>query len=318
MTTVRIFVASILALTTTVHADTFGSGANTFSMTFVPIGDAGNPNDVILPGNTDAYGGVPYAYRMAVTDVSRTMITLATANGVPNLGGGGPWSGNQPAAGVTWYQAAAFVNFLNTSTGHAPAYQLDPANTTLTLWNAGQAWSAGGQNLFRNKDAFYFLPNENEWYKAAFYDPNKGGPGVGGYWLYATGSNTVPAAVASGTDPNTAVYGQPTAQGPAPVDQSGGLSPYGTRGQTGNLYHWLDTEFDGLNDDPSGFRTVRGGKWNAGAISVESADRNGNGPALVTNGIGFRVASVPEPSCMLLMASAGIVALCKRRRRAGL
>ena len=38
----------------------------------------------------------------------------------------------------------------------------------------------------RNAGAKYFLPSENEWYKAAFY---KGGGTNAGYWLYPTQSN---------------------------------------------------------------------------------------------------------------------------------
>jgi hypothetical protein len=41
--------------------------------------------------------------------------------------------------------------------------------TALTLWSSAQAWQVGGQNLYRHKDAYYFLPSEDEWYKAAFH-----------------------------------------------------------------------------------------------------------------------------------------------------
>jgi|LakMenE18May11ns_1017448.scaffolds.fasta_scaffold9843873_1 hypothetical protein len=43
--------------------------------------------------------------------------------------------------------------------------------------------------------ARYWVPSENEWYKAAYYDPNKSGSGVGGYWSYATQSDTAPSRV---------------------------------------------------------------------------------------------------------------------------
>ena len=39
--------------------------------------------------------------------------------------------------------------------------------------------------------ATYFIPSENEYYKAAYYDPTLNG-GAGGYWLYPTKSNTTP------------------------------------------------------------------------------------------------------------------------------
>ncbi|MEI6538751.1 MAG: hypothetical protein WCO86_04380 [Planctomycetota bacterium] len=48
--------------------------------------------------------------------------------------------------------------------------------------------------------------------------------------------NTAPTAVASGTDANTAVYdGQ---SGPADVNLTGGLSPYGIMGLGGNVFEW--------------------------------------------------------------------------------
>jgi formylglycine-generating enzyme required for sulfatase activity len=101
---------------------------------------------------------------------------------------------NLPAASITWYQAAAFVNYLNTSTGHAAAYNLNSGATALTLWSSTDAWRLGGENLFRHKDAFYFLPRENEWYKAAYFNPSGSS-----YNLYPTGSS-IPTAVSGGDE----------------------------------------------------------------------------------------------------------------------
>lgn len=47
-------------------------------------------------------------------------------------------------------------------------------------------------NQYRNSLAKYVLPSFNEWYKAAYYDPNKP---AGGYWIYPTGSDTAPTLV---------------------------------------------------------------------------------------------------------------------------
>ena len=66
----------------------------------------------------------------------------------------------------------------------------------MTLWTPGDA-GYDASNLFRNRNAFYFLPSENEFYKAAYFDPNK--PGGAGYWLYATGSDTAPTPVTGAT-----------------------------------------------------------------------------------------------------------------------
>jgi len=203
---------------------TFGSGANTFNIDFLTIGNAGNAADT-------SYGAVPYDYRMGKYEISQNAITKATASGMANVTAGA-WTGNQPAANIDWYEAAAFVNWLNTSTGKTAAYDLawNGFAWSMTLWSSEQAWTAGGTNLYRNKDAFYFLPSENEWYKAAYYNP-----AGSDYFLYPTASSSVPTAVASGTGAGTAVYAQPIERGPAGVDDAGALSSYGTMGQGGEV-----------------------------------------------------------------------------------
>ena len=96
---------------------------------------------------------------------------------------------------------------------------------------AGVRGKARGTNLYRNKDAYYFLPSENEWYKAA-HDNAAGSA----YFPYPTGSSTAPIAVASGTQPDSAVYFQTNQISPAEVTTAGGLRPYGTMGQGGNIW----------------------------------------------------------------------------------
>ena len=316
MKTQTILSAGILALltVTSAHADTFGSGGNAFTIDLVPIGNAGNADDAGAGGGlySSPYGGVPYVYNMGVTEVSQDWITKATNLGMTNVTAGA-WAGNQPAANMTWFEAAAFVNFLNTSTGHQAAYQLDVGNTTLTVWTSGQAWQAGGENLYRHKDAYYFLPSDDEWYKAAYHQND----GVtANYWDYATGSNTIPTAVASGTGAGTAVYnGQPA---PADVDNDGGLSPYGTRGQNGNVWEWQESAFDGINDSSSEDRALLGGFWGDSEDILRASFRNVVAPTYSLSSVGFRVASVPEPSSTVLMLSASLLALARRRRRAAL
>ena len=294
------------------HADTFGSGGNTFTIGFVPIGNAGNAAD------GSGYGAVPYNFNMSTFAISQDQLAKASTSLGISLGGG-TLVGSQPAANVTWYQAAAFVNYLNTSTAHAKAYNLNAGATTLTLWTPSDA-GYDASNLYRNKDAYYFLPSENEYYKAAYYDPNKAV--VAGYWLYATGSNTIPTAVASGTTAGTAVYGGGTVVAPAAVDQSGGLSPYGTRGQSGNVFEWMESAFTAPNDSSSEGRALRGGAWYTAESFLRSSTgsnyRTSVSPPNSDSTIGFRVASVPEPSCVVLMLGSGLIFLARRRRGSSL
>ena len=308
-----ITLAGVLALLVLpAHADTFGSGGNAFAIDFVNIGNAGNTDDLGAGGGlySSPYGGVPYAYRMGTFEISQDAITKATASGLANVTAG-YWAGTQPAANITWYQAAAFVNWLNTSTGHQAAYQIDGGVTGLTLWSSVQAWQLGGENLFRNKDAYYFLPSDDEWYKAAFH---KNDGATANFWDYPTQSNgpTVPAPVASGTGAGTVVYSS-AGLSPAAVDNSGGLSAYGTRGQGGNVHEWLEGALDGTNDSPSEIRAVRGGFFDGNEEDLRSSVQGYSVPENSFSGVGFRVASVvPEPSSLALLAAAA-VGLASRR-----
>jgi hypothetical protein len=303
---------------TSVHADTFGSGPNAFTIDFVNIGNAGNANDAGVGGGlySSSYGGVPYAYRMGTFEIAQDAITKAAASGVLNLGGG-TWSATQPMAVISWFRAAAFVNYLNTSTGRPAAYQLNGTNTVLTLWTSGQAWQAGGENLYRNKDAYYFLPNENEWYKAAYH---KNDGVTANYWDYATGSNNIPDGIDfSGDTAFDAVFNQDHNQeSPNAVTNVGLASAYGTMGQNGNVFEWSESAFDGINDSSSESRAYRGGNWSYSEFDLRSSVRHGFSPSISSNDLGFRVASVPEPSSTVLMCSAGLLALARRRRRATL
>ncbi len=152
---IGITLAGVLALIgVSAKADTFGSGANTFTINFVNIGNAGNADDAGAGGGvySSPFGGVSYTFRMGVTEAAQDWITKATHLGLTNVTAG-TWAGSQPA-NMTWYQAAAFVNWLNTSTGHQAAYNLTfSGGWSMTLWNSGQAWQGDGENLYRNKDA---------------------------------------------------------------------------------------------------------------------------------------------------------------------
>jgi len=291
---------------------TFGTSGNEFTIDFVNIGNAGNAAD------TTTYGAVPYEYRMGKYEISQNAITNATASGMTGVTAG-PWTGNQPAANITWYEAAAFVNWLNTSTGKTAAYNLTFSNSSwsMALWSSEQAWTTGGTNLYRNKDASYFLPSENEWYKAAYYNP-----AGSNYFVYPTASSSAPTAVASGTNAGTAVYNG-LRTNPADVPLSGGLSPYGTMGQGGNVWEWNESAYDGINSSSTESRVYRGGAWGDGLGTLGSSVRYSLAPELDYTTYGFRVASVgvtpvPEPSTYF--AALGLLCLGAlpwlRRRRA--
>lgn len=284
-------------------ADNFGSGTNTFTLDFQTVGDAGNTAD------GSGYGSVIYDFRVSATEVSEDVLQRAVNGGLTGVTGGA-WSGDQPAAFVDWFEAAAFVNFLNTDRGYTPAYDLswDGESWTMNLWSSGDAWQLGGENLYRHKDAYYFLPSENEWFKAAYY---KGGADAG-YWDYPTQEDTAPLAVAAGTLAGTAVYDSQTE--PASVFANGGLSAYGHRGLGGNIAEWTESAWDGVNNSVGEDRAVRGGDWFGPSSLLMSSSRDINAPLYESDFVGFRVASVPEPSTVALLLLAGLAARLWRVR----
>lgn len=298
-------VASIVCVLDPVWADEFGAGAEKFTINFVNIGNPGNVAD------DTSYGAVNYSYQMGTYEVSRDMISKANISGnlaIPLADMTRFSSGNSatmPATGMSWVQAAKFVNYLNTSTGHAPAYNFDDRGR-FNLWAAADAWNLGGENLYRNKNAHYFLPSENEWYKAAYFDGTR-------YYRYPTGSDTPPGAVVGGTDLRTAVYElseENFLQCPADITNAGGLSPYGTMAQGGNVGEWLESAFDGINNSNLSLehRVFRGGYWSNESELLSSAYRHDSIPTTYGEGAGFRIAAIPESSKST--ATLGALLLC--------
>lgn len=287
--------------------DTFGSGPNSYQIDFVTIGSPGNPPDTT--GDPNPAGAVSYEYRIGKYEISEQMIDKANVLG--GLGITKDTRGpDKPATSVSWFEAARFVNWLNTSSASVPAYKFN-ANGDFQLWTPADA-GYNPNNLFRNTQARYFLPSADEWYKAAFYDT-----GASVYYDYPTGSDVAPISVAFGTAPGTAVWNRLHEEGPADVMLAGGQSPYGTVGQAGNVWEWEETERDLINDMPDAHRGIRGGDWNPSLSTLDLSSSYRGGIITADShpiNVGFRVAStsIPEPTSLWLIAC-GVWTLLLRR-----
>ena len=301
-TTVILSCASV-TFCSVARADMFGSDPNnSFEIEFVPIGDPGNPPYSVA----NPAGSVDYEYRIAKYEVSEQMIDKANALG--GLGIGKDTRGpNKPATSISWFEAARFVNWLNTSTGNVPAYKAGGSQ----LWDPNDP-GYDGNNLYRNRLAKYFLPSIDEWHKAAYYDPN------GGVWHdYPTGSSSVPDGIDFVGDPNFEAVFFDGGVNPQPNDviDVGLLSPYGTFGQGGNVREWEETAFDRSNDFSGEHRHVQGGSLNDGSNSLAAFNSGvGTSPQLESSIIGFRVIAIPEPLTLLLVCVAAMGILRLRNR----
>ena len=108
---------------------------------------------------------------------------------------------NCPIFGVNWGDAARFCNWLQNG---QPTSAEGPGTTETGAYTLNGAITLSAlMAITRNAGASYFLPSENEWYKAAYY---KGGGINAGYWTYPTQSNSTPSNVLSATGTNNANY----------------------------------------------------------------------------------------------------------------
>ncbi len=250
--------------------ENFSWPLNSFSMEFVRVGNPGNlaketvhwGQSFFYPDYINQGGAVGYTYDIGKTEVSRVMVekvnaesfAMITMQDLSGLGGNGP---NRPATGLSWYEAASFVNELNRAQGYGIAYKTTGYTAPfLSEWQPGEA-GYNAANPLRNSTAKYFIASSDEWYKAAFYSPTKAA-----YNFYPQPDDGLadappPTPVAGGTV--GAVYGQ---AGPADVNNAGALSAYGTMGQGGNAYEWTE----------SGGR-VEGGWWGS---EISTKDWKGN------------------------------------------
>ncbi len=291
----------------------------------------------------DGYGAVSYSYKIGKYEVTNDQYTVflnavdpggSNPNGIynssmgtmfrggisynPGAANGAKYTvrsnmGNKPVFYVSWYDAARFTNWLHNGQGggstETGAYTLNN-NTGLPTRNSGaQVW----------------LPSENEWYKAAYYDPTKGVSG--GYWLYATQSDTVPTVATANTTTGDvsnaaanvanynygAVWNNQTGH-VTTVGSAGANNYYGTFDMGGNVWEWSDAVIDGT------WRRLRGGSWESlNETSLRSAATSTMDPTMESDDYGFRVASlaeasVPEPSGMVLVMLLSTGLVCSRRR----
>ena len=337
--------ALIIALTTT--------GARAVTIDWVTVGDPGNTAD------STGYGAVADSYRIgkyevtigqytdflnavAATDTyslyNALMATHLNIAGIARSGTSGSYTysviapsgstpsgasspGNRPITYVSWFDAARFANWMHNGQGSGST---ETGAYTLSGSTSGTAPAV-------NPGATFFIPTEDQWYKAAYY---KGGSTNAGYWSYATQSDSAPGNIL-GSGTNQANYAPANVHS---VTQAGtsstqnfltdvgaftaSQSASGTFDQSGNVNEWND-----LTGAANSSRGIRGGFFgNLNTSDVSSSYGLTVSAQFEFDSIGFRLASpasspsvVPEidPAGMGSVAAllTGALGLLERRRR---
>jgi formylglycine-generating enzyme required for sulfatase activity len=310
--TVCLMAAALFGRAGLSSADTFGTGDNQFTIDFVTISGATNP--------TSGYGIVNYDYRMGVYEITNSQWSKFLAeHGKPSGSPSNAYDDDPYFTGadvatnrVSWYEAAQFVNWLNIEAGKTAAYKFTGTPGTgsyaLGVWDASEAWD--GTNLYRHKDAYYFLPTEDEWVKAAYWNGTS-------LQTYATkpGESLHQGDGIIGTGWNYMVnwsslnYNMPWNVG------SGSEELNGTYDMMGNVREWMENPYYSGYYSSDSFRGIRGGAYITELNNLASSNRYSYDPVSEVINFGFRVASIPEPGTVLLL-SLGSLGLVKRRRKA--
>ncbi len=197
---------------------------------------------------------------------------------------------NRPVNYISWGDAARFANWLHNGQPTGPQ--------DLTTTEDGSYFLNGAMNntelivITREDDATWVIPSEDEWYKAAFYEP-QGGTGI--YWDYPIGTDVVPSNDLVDPDPgNNATFydGDLTIGSPYYRTEVGAHehsnSPYETFDQGGNVWEWNEAVL--FNN----YRGRRGGSFDQTSWYLFAPNRQEHAwPTVQHHAIGFRVVEIP-------------------------
>ena len=268
---------ALIGLSVSARGDVFNLGAGLTNLDTVIVGDTGNASffsawyDDGGQMQMRDQGAVSYGYRIGKYEVTAAQYTdflnqkartdtyglyhEAMSNqslygcNILRSGSSGSYTysvaadwANRPVNFVSYWDACRFTNWLQNGQGDGNtengAYTLDGLDGTSAIQ--------------RNAGARYYIPSEDEWYKAAYY---KGGGTNAGYWRYPTQSNMFPSNQITNPDPGNratfydSYWGLTWAPGSAPGkfymrtnvgEHENSQSPYGTYDQAGNVWEFVE------------------------------------------------------------------------------
>lgn len=299
--------------------------ASAVTMAWSQVGSPGNASDTNdgddeTPG-IQHFGAVDHVYAISTYDVTVSQYVEFLNAKVPsgndplalyNSSMGGPYGGikftaaaptgtkysaipgreNHPANWVSWLDAVRFANWMNNGQGNGST------ETGAYTLQGGTAIPSNYKTITRSPSATIVLPSEDEWYKAAYYNP-----ATNSYYLHPTSSNSAPIGSAPTAVPNRANI---SPGGPNDLTDvgaySGTTSPIGALDMAGNVVQYNETTFvNALGQVSHG---IRGQPFNVAPGSGTQSSIRPSDAGVDEFMIGFRLVMVPEPSTGVLAALA--------------
>ena len=297
-----------------------GSVANAEPIEWVTVGDPGNTANIQV--NVKHYGAVAASFQIMkyeftnqqYTDFLNSVAATDTYSlynvsmgsevygGISRSGSSGSYAysaktnmGDKPVNYVSWFDAARVSNWYQNGATSSSSTETG-AYTLVSGQTSGTAPAV-------NSGATFYVPTEDQWYKAAFY---KGGGTDAGYWLFATQSDFAPAPVtasstgigSAGSTGNFANYDRGADWNSqngnvTTVGTNGGPSVYGAFDMGGNVFEWND-------DTGAAFshRGIRGGFFDGNYFYLTLWSTGQIDPSYEGYDIGFRLASLVSPSAV--------------------
>lgn len=284
---------------------------------WVAVGNPGNPADSLDCGNSATgvinCGSVAETFYISATEVTNDQYAgflnakaasdpnalFSTAMQITRSGSDGSYTyavnagkGSHPVVHVSFFDAMRFVNWLEN--GQASG---DTESGVYTIGN--------GVNETRAPGATFFIPNRDEWYKAAYHDSGST------YSLYPTGSDTAPTAEGPPGGANSANYNDAVGDHVDVGSYTNTTSFYGAFDMGGNVFELLEEVYTGTGT----LRYIMGGGSAGNEGTLASTYLNAILPDKQTADTGFRVATIPEPATLALLGLGGLAVLAPRRRR---
>jgi formylglycine-generating enzyme required for sulfatase activity len=277
------------------------------TLPFVAVTNAGNPADFT------GKGAVSYPYRIGRYEVNNqqyvaflnavaaedpnglydTNMTHDIHGGILRTGRPGEYQyavkaghEHRPAVWVAFANALRFCNWLHHGQPAGAQDAMTTEDGAYTLTPEGIV----ANTITRNAGARYWIPNDDEWYKAAYHQPADAGGDPSGYWRFPTRSNEPPFSEEPPGWSNSANACCGNSRRSTDVGSYvDAFSFYGTFDQAGNVEEWTETVIFTTN------RRLRGGSWSYNEYYSSSTDFEFDTPDYAADGIGFRVAGALDP-----------------------